>query len=190
MRLNSALTDSSPPNLALVSRLSSTPLRTRVVWSFLGLGLSAVLFAVGLLVLLIVWPLDRQERRMTHQQAGAVVNWLQDQQGQLSARTRSWAELPDPLLVGADLLSAGDVQAIALLSNGRITTALIASGLRPADWQPGTLAPRQRFAVQGGKVWMLARASQPSGTELLLMRVIDAGRLSPSPFVTQVKAAP
>jgi diguanylate cyclase (GGDEF)-like protein len=160
-----------------------------VLWALLALGLAALLGGIGLLTVLIVWPLDNQERRATNQQATAVVGWLQDQQRQLTTRTHAWAELPDPLVVGADLLNSGDLQAIALLSGGRITTALIASELPPADWQPGMLAPRQRFAVQGNRVWMLARATRPNGTELLLLRVVDAGRLSPAPFVTQVRAA-
>ncbi|MDB5045064.1 MAG: putative Diguanylate cyclase/phosphodiesterase [Deinococcus sp.] len=92
--------------------------------------------------------------------------------------------------MGADLLSGGDVQAIALLNEGRITTALLASNLLPADWQPGTLAPRQRFGLKNDKAQLLALARRPDGTELLLMRVIEARSLSPAPFVTRVRVAP
>ncbi|UQN07357.1 bifunctional diguanylate cyclase/phosphodiesterase [Deinococcus sp. QL22] len=126
---------------------------------------------------------------MTRQQAETVVGWLQDQQSQLNTRTRSWAALPDPLLMAADLLSTGDLQGMALLSGGRVTTAMIASDVPPADWQPGAVAPRQRFAIRGNRVWLLARAKRLGDTELLLMRQIDAGVLSPAPFVTRVSVA-
>ncbi|WP_157451035.1 putative bifunctional diguanylate cyclase/phosphodiesterase [Deinococcus puniceus] len=178
-----------PLTALLTGGSSSRPLRTRVLWALLGLGFAAVLGGIGLLTMLIVWPLDNEERRATRQQAETVAAWLQGQQSQLNTRTRSWAKLTDPLVVGADLLSTGDVQAIALLSSGRVTTAMIASDVPPADWQPGTLAPRQRFAVRGNRVWLLARAKRLGDTELLLMRAIDAGELSPAPFVTRVSAA-
>jgi diguanylate cyclase (GGDEF)-like protein len=173
----------------LVGSSASRPLRTRVLWALLALGIAALLGGIGILTMLIVWPLDNQERQLTHQQADTVVGWLQGQQEQLDTRTRSWAELPNPLLVGADLLSTGDVQAIALLRNGRVTTALIAAELRATDWQPGTLAPRQSFSIQGDKVWLLARVPRQDGAELLVLRGIEASTLSPAPFVTQVRVA-
>lgn len=168
---------------------TSKVLRTRVLWSLSALGLAALLGGIGILTVLIVWPLDNQERHLTRQQAGAVVSWLKNRQTQLNSRTHSWAKLSDPLLVGAELLNSGDVQGIALLKNGRVTTALIAADLRTTDWQPGTPIARQSFAVEGNKVWLLARAPLQDGSELLVLRVIDVSRLSPAPFVTQVRAA-
>ncbi|MDB5045065.1 MAG: hypothetical protein JWQ08_1115 [Deinococcus sp.] len=79
MPLTSALTGAAP----------SRSLRTRVTWALLALGLAAFLGGIGLLTMLIVWPLDAQERRMTRQQADAAVEWLHDQQRQLDTRTRS-----------------------------------------------------------------------------------------------------
>ncbi|UQN07356.1 hypothetical protein [Deinococcus sp. QL22] len=47
-----------PLTALLTGGSSSRPLRTRVLWSLLGLGLAALLGGIGLLTMLIVWPLD------------------------------------------------------------------------------------------------------------------------------------